>query len=147
MKKGYEIMHYQYQDKIRRGSSWLFGLFRLFLEVRPDYFVISRDHFEFSLQFLEEKTEDITWPRRDTKFLFECSKTFQEWALLSNCFMTNLKVQNAAQRRGGHEGWRYCSIELFFKRYLGNFHFNVWYCGIILPCGMRFFILLADGIR
>ena len=26
-------------------------------------------------------------------------KTFHEWALLSNCFMMNLKLQNAAQRR------------------------------------------------
>ena len=24
--------------------------------------------------------EDITWPRRDTKFLFECWKIFHEWA-------------------------------------------------------------------
>ena len=31
-------------------------------------------------------------------------------------------------------------IELFFKRYLGNFDLNVRYCGII-------FILLANGIR
>ena len=42
---------------------------------------------------------DIKWPRRDTKFLFESWKTFHEWALLSNCFMMNLKLQNAAQRR------------------------------------------------
>ena len=42
--------------------------------------------------------EDISWPGRDTKFLFECWKTFHEWALLSNCFMMNLKLQNAAQR-------------------------------------------------
>ena len=48
---------------------------------------------------LEELIEDITWPRRDTKFLFECWKTFHEWALLSNCFMMNLKLQNAAQIR------------------------------------------------
>ena len=31
-------------------------------------------------------------------------------------------------------------IELFSKRYLGNFDLNVWYCGII-------FIRLANGIR
>ena len=37
--------------------------------------------------------------------------------------------------------------QLFFKRYFGNFDFNVRYCGIIQPCGMRFFILLANGIR
>ena len=43
--------------------------------------------------------EDITWPRRDTKFLFECWKTFHEQALLSNCLMVNLKLQNAARRR------------------------------------------------
>ena len=36
---------------------------------------------------------------------------------------------------------------LFFKGYFGNFDFNVRYCGIIQPCGMRFFILLANGIR
>ena len=48
---------------------------------------------------------------------------------------------------GGHGGLRYCGIELFFKRYFGNFDFNVRYCGIIQPCGMRFFILLANGIR
>ena len=44
-------------------------------------------------------------------------------------------------------GLRYCGIELFFKRYFGNFDFNVRYCGIIQPCGMRCFILLANGIR
>ena len=33
-----------------------------------------------------------------TKFLFECWKTFHQWALLSNCFMMNLKLQNASQR-------------------------------------------------
>ena len=38
-------------------------------------------------------------------------------------------------------------IELFFKQYFGNFDFNVRYCGIIQPCGMRFFILLVNGIR
>ena len=44
-------------------------------------------------------------------------------------------------------GLRYCGIELFFKRYFGNFDFNVRYCGFIQPCGIRFFILLANGIR
>ena len=39
------------------------------------------------------------------------------------------------------------SIELFFLWYFGNFNFNVRYCGIIYLCGMRFFIILADGIR
>ena len=48
---------------------------------------------------LDESIENITWPRRDTKFLFECRKTFHEWARLSNCLMMNLKLQNAAQRR------------------------------------------------
>ena len=39
-------------------------------------------------------------------------------------------------------------IELFFKRYFGNFDFNVRYCSIIQPCGSRFFIPpLAKGIR
>ena len=33
--------------------------------------------------------------------------------------------------RGGHWGLRYCGIALFFKRYFGNFDFNVQYCGII----------------
>ena len=37
------------QDRAR--SSWLFGLFRLFHEMRPDYFMISWDHFEFPLWF------------------------------------------------------------------------------------------------
>ena len=41
--------------------------------------------------------------------------------------------------RGGHGGLRYCGIELFFKRYFGNFDFNVRYYGIIQSCGMRFF--------
>ena len=48
---------------------------------------------------------------------------------------------------GGHGGFRYCGIELFFTRYFGNFDFNVRYCGIIQPCGIRFFILLPNGIR
>ena len=39
------------------------------------------------------------------------------------------------------------SIELFFLWYFGNFNFNVRYCGIIYLCGMRFFIILADGVR
>ena len=47
----------------------------------------------------------LRWPRgrlvaslrRGTKFLFECWKTFHEWALLSNCFVMNLKLQNAAK--------------------------------------------------
>ena len=33
--------------------------------------------------------------------------------------------------RGGHGGLRYCGYELFFKRYFGNFNFNVRYYGII----------------
>ena len=36
---------------------------------------------------------------------------------------------------------RYFGIELFFKWYFGNFDFNVWYCSIIKPRGMQFFIL------
>ena len=47
---------------------------------------------------LEQWIEDVTWPRRDAKFLFECWKTFHEWAVLSNCFMMNLKLQDGAQR-------------------------------------------------
>ena len=42
-------------------------------------------------------------------------------------------------RGGGHGGLRYCGSGLFFMRYFGNFNFNV--------CGIRFFIILADGIR
>ena len=38
-------------------------------------------------------------------------------------------------------------IGLFFMRYFGNFDFNVGYCGVIYPCGMWYFIILADGIR
>ena len=38
-------------------------------------------------------------------------------------------------------------IGLFFMRNFGNFDFNVRYCVIIRPCGMRYFIILADGIR
>ena len=49
-KNNYEIMHL-FRDKIGRASSWLFGLFRLFHEMRPEYFVICWDHFEFSIQF------------------------------------------------------------------------------------------------
>ena len=49
--------------------------------------------------------------------------------------------------RGGHGGLRYCGIELFFKGYFENFDFNVQYCGIIQPRGVRFFTLLANGIH
>ena len=35
----------------------------------------------------------------------------------------------------------------FFKRYFGNFNFNVRYYGITDPCGVRFFIISANGIR
>ena len=38
-------------------------------------------------------------------------------------------------------------LSFFFKRYFGNLDFNVRYCGIIQPFGMRFFIFLANGIR
>ena len=38
-----------------------------------------------------------------------------------------------------------CGFTVF--RYFGNFDFNVRYYGFIQPCGMRFFILLANGIR
>ena len=38
-------------------------------------------------------------------------------------------------------------LSFFFKQYFGNFNFNVQYCGIIQPCGMWFFIFLADDIR
>ena len=34
-------------------------------------------------------------------------------------------------QRGGHGGLPYCGIELFFKRYFGNFDFKVPYWGII----------------
>ena len=68
--------------------------------MRQHYFVISWDHFEISLLFTRgiKSIEDITWPRRGTKFLFEYWKTFHERALLSNSFMMNFKLQNAAQR-------------------------------------------------
>ena len=42
---------------------------------------------------------------------------------------------------------RVYGIEPFFKRYFGNFDFRVRYCGIIQPRSVRFFILLANGIR
>ena len=48
---------------------------------------------------------------------------------------------------GGHGGLRFCGIGLFFMRYFGNLYFNARYCGIISLCGMRFFIISADGIR
>ena len=48
---------------------------------------------------------------------------------------------------GDFKSLRYCDIELLLKRYFGNLDFNVRYCGIIQPCGMRFFIPLANGIR
>ena len=40
-------------------------------------------------------------------------------------------------------------IQLFFKRYFGNFDFDVRYCGIIQPCGIRFssFWLTVFGKR
>ena len=63
-----------------------------------------------------------------------------------SCVRMILKYQKVAVR-GGHGGLRYCGIRLFFKRYFSNFNFNVRYCSIIQLCGMRFFIILADGIR
>ena len=33
-----------------------------------------------------------------------------------------------------------CGIEVFFKRYFGNFSFHVRYCGITWPCGVWFCI-------
>lgn len=38
-------------------------------------------------------------------------------------------------------------LSFFFKWYFGNLDFNVRYCGIIQPCGMRSFIPLANDIR
>ena len=43
--------------------------------------------------------------------------------------------------------WGFTVLSFFFKRYFGNFDFNVRYCGIIQPCSMLFFILLVNGIR
>ena len=65
------------------------------------------------------------------------SKTFQRVARCSNliCY------------RGGYWVLRYCGIELSFMRYFSNWIVNVRYRGISSPGGMRFFILLPDGIR
>ena len=35
----------------------------------------------------------------------------------------------------------------FFQRYFGNLDYNGRYCGIIQRRGMRFFTLVANGIR
>ena len=71
--------------------------FCYFTKWDPNYFEISWDHFEFGLLFTWGiNGGTVTWPRRDTKFLCECWKTFHEWALLSNCLMMNLKLQNAS---------------------------------------------------
>ena len=86
---------------------------------------------------LEEWIEDITWPRRDTKFLFECWKTFHEWAPLSNCFMMNLKLQNAAQRRFvfvecyvvillSCVAWLSRTFSTFLDNQLGHVYVSAW---------------------
>ena len=43
--------------------------------------------------------------QRHKTLTLECWKTSHEWALLSNCFMMNLKLQNAAQRRFVFVDW------------------------------------------
>ena len=48
MKNSCEMIH-KFRDKIGCATSWRFGFFRLFHEMRLDFFVISWDHFEFSL--------------------------------------------------------------------------------------------------
>ena len=58
-----------------------------------------------------------------------------------------LKIAKGEIHGGRQGGLRYCGIGLFFKRYFGNFNFNVRYYGITDPCGVRFFILSANGIR
>ena len=63
--------------------------------------------------------------------------------------ITSASGSHSTKLREGDMGvyaW-YCGIELFFERYFGNFYFNVRYCGIIQPCGMWCFILLANGFR
>ena len=50
-----------------------------------------------------------------------------------------------SKREGDMGVYGIAVLSFFFKRYFGDFDFdfNVRYCGIILPCGMRFFILLG----
>ena len=62
---------------------------------------------------------------------------------LTRLYVVNMKSSHNIYDGGGLKGLRYCDIELFFKRFFGNLD----YYGIIQPCGMRFFILLNNGIR
>ena len=58
-----------------------------------------------------------------------------------------LREEDDVTNLGGHGTLRYCGIELFFSSGISVILiFNVWYCVITQPCGMRFFILLANDI-
>ena len=49
---------------------------------------------------LLSEIEDITWPRRDTKFVFECWKIFHEWAQwTSEIFFSALKDKFRTSKR------------------------------------------------
>ena len=79
MKNSYEIMHL-FWDKIGRSSLWLFGLFRLFHEMRPD---LLRD----ILRSPQVYTRGINRGYYIAAPIHEISlrglKTFHEWALLN----------------------------------------------------------------
>ena len=68
-----------------RGFSAYFGYFTKWDRTTSWYLEITS-----SLAF--NLLEDITWPRRDTEFLFEYSKTFREWALPFELFCDEFKV-------------------------------------------------------
>ena len=47
--------------------------------------------------------------------------------------------------RGGHGGLRYCGIELFFKRYFGDFDFYLSFWFLILVWFLCFLLVFGLG--
>ena len=42
---------------------------------------------------------------------------------------------------------RYCGVGQFFLQYFGNFNLELWYCGILQTCGMRFLLQVLQRFR
>ena len=74
-------MH-QYKTRLGALVRDFSACFGYFTKWDRNYFEISWDHFEFqSCSYSRNKWRIFIRPCRDTKFLFECWKTFHGWAL------------------------------------------------------------------
>ena len=92
----------------------------------------------FSVAIISAKNLQITDSQKKSKKRKKLTMVEKSW----NC---GAFIESTAEGDMGVYG--IAVLSFFFKRYFGDFDFNVRYYGIILPCGMPFFILLGNGIR